>query len=906
LLRVTLKNLLAKKFRLVLTSLAVVLGVAFMSGTFVLTDTIGQVFDELFADVNRGVDVAVRSRPAFDETAGGPGAEEVREPVSSAGGTSCTSTPPPDPGSLLEAICGVDGVRAAQGSIQGYALVAKIGKDGKPEDAVQPSGPPTIGVSWGDDRQLSQAFGGDGRAEVGHRPRGPNQVAIDQTTAEDAGISKAAVRRCANDGDCDGARAQIVFLQHEPAQFDVVGIFKFGSVGNLAGATLAAFDIPTAQEVMNRPGQFDVIRIAGDDGVSQTELRRRVVDAVRELPDQPRLEVLTGEQLAQDTSDQIRENLGFFNTFLLVFAIIALFVGAFIIYNTFSIIVAQRARELGLLRALGASGRQVTGSVAIEAFAVGLLSSVLGLGLGILVALGLQALMRAIGFGLPSGSLVVEPRTIIVSLIVGTVITFVSAISPARRAARVAPMAALRTDASLPSSGGRRFLIGGILGAVGLVLVVLTFAGVGESFPGGAIAAVGTGAALVFVGVAMLSPLVAVPTSRVLGWIPARLRGMAGVLARENASRNPRRTASTAAALMIGIAIVAVVAIFASSIKTTLSDVLESDVKAEFSLQSSGGGFVPVSPEAAAAIRDDSALDGAVVTEWRFGQFELDGSTEPLLGVNTNLNETLDIDPSAGSIAAWKADGGMLLFEDTYDDLPERVKRAGVLDVRFPDTPRGQTESVPIAGTFAEKGAIGNDYLLAMRDYQPHYATTDLGDVFVSVKLPAGMSEREGRRELERVLEPFPAVEVQDQQEFKEAQEAQIDQFINLIYVLLALAIGIALMGIINTLLLSVLERTRELGLLRAVGMTRKQMGRMVRYESLIIAVFGSLLGLVLGVAFGVAMVFALESEGITLGLPIGTLVIFVVIAGILGWIAGSWPARRAAHLDVLQAIESQ
>ncbi len=904
-LRVTLKNLFAKKFRLVLTSLAVVLGVAFMSGTFVLTDTIGQVFDELFADVNRGVDVAVRARPAFDEKAGGPGTQEVREPIDSAGGASCTSEPAPDPGSLLATICGVEGVKAAEGSVQGYALVAKVGADGKPEDPVQPSGPPTIGVAWGPDRQLNQAFGGDGRPEIGHRPRGPGQAALDQTTAEDAGISRAAVERCANRGDCENARILVNFLQHEPTEFDVVGIFKFGTVGNLAGATLTAFDIPVAQEVMNRPGQFDVIRVAGDEGVSQTELQRAIRADVQGFDDPP-LEVLTGEQLAQDTSDEIRDNLSVFNTFLLIFAIIALFVGAFIIYNTFSIIVAQRSRELGLLRALGASGGQVTGSVAIEALVVGLLSSVLGLGLGILVALGLQGLMRALGFGLPTGSLVIEPRTVIVSLIVGTVITFVSAIAPARRAARVAPMAALRTDMGLPSSGSRRFTIGAVLALLGIVCVVLGFAGPGESFPGGVAAAVGLGAALVFVGVAMLSPLVAVPTARFLGWVPARLRGMSGVLARENASRNPRRTASTAAALMIGIAIVAVVAIFASSVKKTISDVLANDYKAEFSLQSGGGGFVPVPPEAASAIRADSALDGAVVTEWRFGQFEVDGETKPLLGVDTNLNRTLNVDPSPGSLARWKDEGGFLVFEDAYDDLPAANKRSGTLDVRFPDTPRGETEAVPIAGTFGTKEAINNDYVLAMRDYEPHYASTDLGDVFVSVKLPPGMSLEAGRRDLERVLEPFPSVEVQDQQEFQEAQEAQIDQFINLVYLLLALAIAIALMGIINTLLLSVLERTRELGLLRAVGMTRKQMGRMVRYESLIIAVFGSLLGLVLGVAFGIALVVALESEGITLGVPISTLIIFVVIAGILGWIAGSWPARRAAHLDVLRAIESE
>ena len=705
-LRVTLKNLFARKFRLVLTSLAVVLGVAFMAGTFVLTDTIGKVFDELFADVNRGVDVAVRSRPAFDEKAGGPGSEEVREPV---------------PESLLRTARGVDGVAAAEGGVAGYALVAKIGKDGQPEDAVQPSGAPTIGVAWGPNRRLNQAFGGDGRPEVGHRPRAPGQVAIDESTADEAGISEQAVRACVERNRCADARAQVVFLQHPPEAFDVVAIFKFGTVGNLAGATLAAFDTPTAQEVMNRVGEFDEIRIAAEPGVSQTALERRVRDAVRALPDGRSYEVLTGEELAQDTSDDIRENLSFFNTFLLVFAFIALFVGAFIIYNTFSIIVAQRARELGLLRALGASGRQVTTSVALEALAVGLLSSILGLGFGILVAIGLEGAMRAIGFDLPSRAPVIATRTIVVSLVVGTVITLVSALAPARRAARVAPMAALRTDASLPSSGSRRFTVGGAFAVLGVVLVVLGLLGSADWFPGGAAAAVGVGAALVFVGIAMLSPIIAVPVARVLGWIPARLRGMSGRLARENATRNPRRTASTAAALMIGIAIVAVVAIFGSSVKATLRDVLESDLKAEFSLQSEGG-FAPISPEAAQAVRDDAALRGAAVTEWRFGQFELDGSTEPVLGVNTNLNRTLNIDPDAGAIARWKGEGGFLLFEDAYDDLPAATKRAGELEVRFPDMPRGETAAVPIAGVFHEKGATGNDYLLAMRDYQAHYA----------------------------------------------------------------------------------------------------------------------------------------------------------------------------------------
>ena len=349
-LRVTLKNLFARKFRLVLTSLAVVLGVAFMAGTFVLTDTIGKVFDELFADVNRGVDVAVRSRPAFDEKAGGPG---------SRGG--------PRAGPRVAARApsrGVDGVAAAEGGVAGYALVAKIGKDGQPEDAVQPSGAPTIGVAWGPNRRLNQAFGGDGRPEVGHRPRAPGQVAhrrVDRRRGRDLRAGRAA--RAWSADRCADARAQVVFLQHPPEAFDVVAIFQFGTVGNLAGATLAAFDTPTAQEVMNRVGEFDEIRIAAEPGVSQTALERRVRDAVRAAPRRPQLRGADRERSSRRTRPTTSsENLSFFNTFLLVFAFIALFVGAFIIYNTFSIIVAQRAaraRVAAGARRVGEAGHDV-------------------------------------------------------------------------------------------------------------------------------------------------------------------------------------------------------------------------------------------------------------------------------------------------------------------------------------------------------------------------------------------------------------------------------------------------------------------------------------------------------------------------------------------------------------------
>ncbi len=874
--RVTLKNLFARKFRLVLTSLSVVLGVAFMAGTFVLTDTLGNVFDQLFVDVNRGVDVAVRSPAAFEEH--GPTGETTREPV---------------PETLLPTVRDVPGIGAAEGGVQGYALVVALDDQGEPGEAIQ-SQAPSIGVTWGPDRELNQAFGGDGRPEAGTRPKGSGQVALDEVTAGEAGVRPKAVERCASSGRCDRARVQVVFLQHPPQIFDVVGIFRFGTVGNLAGATLTAFDTATAQTVLNRLGQFDEVRAYAAEGVSQQELRRRVAQAVN-VPGGPRYEVLTGAQLAADTSDEIKQNLGFFSTFMLVFAFIALFVGAFIIYNTFSIIVAQRARELGLLRALGASGRQVMGSVALEALVVGLISAVLGLGLGIAVAIGLQELMRAIGFELPSGNLIVANRTVIVSVVVGTLITLVSAIGPARRAARVSPMTALRTDATLPTSGRRRFVFGALGTAVGAGLMVL-----GLAPSEGSIQAVGLGALLVFLGVAMLSPLLAPRAARVLGWFPARVRGMSGVLARENALRSPRRTASTAAALMIGLALVSVVAIFGASVKQTLGDVLETDLKAEFLLTTDN--FSPISPEVAAAVRAD--LPDSLVTEFRFGQFELGADTLALLGVDLNLGATLDVHPRAGALDSWRSDGGLLMFEDAFTALPAAARRAREVEIRFPSQPVGETTTVRIAGLFDKKDAVGNDYLLAMPDFERSY--TDQADVFVGVKIPSGTSVAAARRVIDAALVPYPNVDANDQAEFQESQEAQIDQFLNLMYMLLMLAVAIALIGIVNTLALSVFERTRELGLLRAVGMTRSQLRRMIRYEAMIIATFGSLLGLGLGVAFGVAMVTSLKAEGINLALPVGQLVGFLVLAAIAGLVAGIPPARRAARLDVLEAISHE
>jgi putative ABC transport system permease protein len=723
-------------------------------------------------------------------------------------------------------------------------------------------------------------------------------VALDEVTAQEAGISAADVRRCVGTDVCRAARVQVVpTSEHAPRKVHVVAIFKFGTVGNLAGATLAAFDVHTLQTLLNKEGKFDEIHADAAPGISDVALRNQIRAEVK-AEGISGVEVLTGKQLAADQSDEIRDNLKFFNIFLLVFAAIALFVGAFIIYNTFSIIVAQRTHELGLLRGLGASGRQVMTTVAAEALAVGLISSFLGLIVGIGFAIGLQEVLKAFDVELPSGDTIILGRTIIVSVLVGTVVTVVSAIAPARRAAKVSPIAAMQVDATGASSGNRRYVVGGLIDAIGVVLLGLgLFANV-DAFPGGSAALVGLAAAMVFVGAAMLSPLVAQPVSAVVGWIPARFRGIPGVLARENAGRNPRRTATTAAALMIGVALLTLVAIMGSSLRSTFGNVIENDFRAEYLLRTKN--FTPFSPQAASDVRD--ALPGGQVTEFRFGNFELNGETKAMLGVNQNLGRTLDVHPRSGALRNFRADGGMLIFKDAYAELPRAQRKAGVLNLRF--RKGGEVVQVRIAGVFDQKDAIGNDFLLAMPVYKAN--VSDQANQIAAVRLPDGMSLQRGARILDRVLVSYPSVLSQDQQTFKESQEAQIGQFLNLINALLAFAVGIAILGVANTLALSIYERTHEIGLLRAVGTTRQQVRQMIRYESIIISVFGSLLGIVLGLVFGRALIAALEDDGIHFALSLGGLVPLVFGAIIAGWIAAWGPARRAARLDVLQAVQSQ
>jgi putative ABC transport system permease protein len=855
--RVTLRGLVAKKFRLALSSLSIALGVAFMAGTFVLTDTLGGVFDGLFTNTTQGVDAVVRSKLPYEPTGGQVSRDQLRPPV---------------PESLVDVVRDVDGVARAEGSLLGYALV--IGSDG---EALQGQAP-TFGLPW---YPRSDTVNQSSEIVKGRAPRAPDEVAFDIRTFEDGGFRI-------------GGPARVSFQTVPPREFRVVGTFLFGgSKDGPVGATLSAFTPTTAQEVMNRVGQWDLIEVRAADGVSQTELRDNLRAALRADGLAADYESITGQQLADEQADELKSNLSIFNTFLLVFALVALFVGAFVIYNTFSITVAQRIREIGLLRALGATGRQVNRAVVGEALVVGILSSVIGILLGIGLVPLLQGLLAGFGIDLPDGPLVIASRTIVVSFLVGTVVTVVSSLAPARRASRVAPITALRDQALDPAANRRRYLWGLAFWVVGAVILLVGL--FGGASGGDSALLIGAGAFFAFIGVAMLSPLLAGPAARMLTW-PARRRGrVTARLASENAERNPRRTASTASALMIGLTLVSMVAVLAASLKGSFTETIRGQSTADFVL--SPKGFFPFSPAAAERIQEE--LPDATVIEYRVGVIQIGNDTVNVLGASPNFTEITKIGLKPGARRDAFARGG--LYVEAPEARARNLRVGDTVDVRFPDGP-GQ---LTVQGIYAKELPPPFDppFVLSLADWDRFPTAEDLS---VSILKGPDTTTREARRVVERVAAEIGGIDADDLASFIDRQIAQFDQLLNLVYVLLMLAVVIALVGIVNTLALSVYERTREIGLLRAVGMTRRQLRRMVRGEALIVSAFGALLGLVIGVVFGFLIVQSVSSEGIEFALPVGQLVVFVVLAVLAGLVAGIPPARRAGRLDVLQAITSE
>jgi putative ABC transport system permease protein len=846
--KVTVKGLISHKLRLALTAVAIVLGVAFVAGTYVFTDTLNATFTTLFNQVTKGIDVAVRTQASYTTSQGAP----VRSPM---------------PAALRDQIARVDGVQVAGGSVAGYAQF--VAKNGKP---VTTGGAPTIGMSVSDYPQLRAA----GTLRAGRLPSGPGQAAVDARTASDQGFHV-------------GDRVRILF-QGAPGTFTVSGIVGFGEADNLAGATIAFFDLPTAQQVLDRVGRYDEIDVVAAPGVSAEALRDRIKAQVG-----PTYQVLTGRQLAEDDVKTVGAFTKFINYALLAFAAVALFVGSFIIVNTFGIILAQRTREIALLRCLGASRAQVLRSVLGESLIVAVIAAAAGFGLGVLFAVALKAVFTAIGFSMPTTGLQIRARTVLVSLLVGVAVTVGASLIPALKATRVAPVEALREGASTERARAAwwRAASGAVLAAAGIGLLLTgLFTSVGSR-----LADVAAGTALVFLGAGTLSPLIVRPMARILGWPFAHWAGQPGRLARQNAGRNPRRTASTAAALMIGLGLVGFVTIFASSVKVSVSSVLDRSVAADYVLTAAGTSSPGFSPRVVAGLKAQPELDSA--TGLRAGVFKLDGATQQLLGIDPiAFPRTVRTDTVAGRLSDL-ASGGVAVRQDVASAHGWKVGDG--VAMQFP-VGGGQTER--IKAVYADNHLNG-PYLLALAEFQRHYP--DQFDVVALVKAKPSASPAQSRAAVERVTDGFPSVQVRDQAEYRQQQANQVNQLLSLFYALLVLAVVIAFLGIVNTLALSVLERVREIGLLRAIGMTKRQLRAMIRWESVIIALLGSVLGLLIGVFFGWVLVRALSGQGVTdFSLPVATLLSFLGLAALAAVLAAVLPGRRAARTDILTAITTE
>jgi putative ABC transport system permease protein len=842
--RVALKGLLGHKLRFALTTLAVVLGVTFVAGAFVLTDSMERAFDELFETSFGAADVIVRGAAGYELSAAdwqvGEGATLDE--------------------SLLDTVAAVDGVEAVEGGVEGTARF------------LDPAGDPIV------TQAPSLAFAWTERANPlvireGRAPTDRDDVTMDAGTFGRHGFGLGDEVRLATD---QGVTTHTL-----------VGVTGFGESDNLLGATIATLPLARAQELFDKPGVLDEIAVVGDGSVDPTVLRERIAAALG-----PDAEVTTAADAAADGSADVAEALGFLTTVLLAFAGIALFVGSFLIANTFAIVVAQRSREFALLRAVGASRRQVRTAVLGEALLVGIVAASVGLLLGIGLGRALPALFSGLGVDLPTGDVVVAPRTVVAAYVVGVVVTVLAAILPARRASQVAPVEAMRAAATAPATSLRRRTAAGAALAVagGIALVVGLSGAVGNT-----LALVGAGAAAAFIGVALLAPLLADPLARTLGALPARV-SVAGKVARGNARRDPRRTASTASALMIGLALVSAVSILAASVQGAVGDALSDQLRADFIVQNGGGNVpqVPLPPSLTDTLREDDAIGS--VTPVRLAQVSDGDGVINIVGVDVAVaDDLLAIDPREGELAALGTDG----FAMVEDLAVERGLELGDdLEVTFLD---GRSVSLTLVATFGSSELIGTGYLvdLAAMDAHARASTVDL------VLLADARGDLDAARAtLDTAVAVAPGATVRDQAEFREAQEASIDQVLGLMLVLLALAVLIALLGITNTLALAVLERTREIGLLRAVGMTRKQTRRMVLWESVLVSAFGAALGIGVGTLLGWSIVQALAEQGIQrLVVPFGQLAIYAVVAIVAGVVAAALPAWRAARLDVLQAV---
>jgi putative ABC transport system permease protein len=848
---VALKGLLGRKLRAVLTAVSIVLGVAMISGTYVLTDTIKAAFNTVFTQVYKNTDAVITGKSAI-------------------GGSADNGAVPPSlPGSLLTRVRNLPGVAEAEGGIQDQAEL--VNHNGK---VISHGGAPNLAFSV--NPQGNQRFNPLVLAE-GHWPSGPHEIAIDTKTASAQHFA---------------VGGTIGVIAKGPLQrFKVVGTVRFGGVNSLGGATMAIFDLPTAQAFFKKQGELDSIGIAGRPGVTPTELVSQVTPL---LP--VTAQVRTGQEEAKQAAKDTNGFLTILEYFLLAFGFVALFVGTFVIANTLSITITQRMRELATLRTLGATRKQVYWSVVLEAFVIAVFGSVVGLFLGLGLAKLLNAVFVAFGIDLPQVGTVFATRTIVVSLAVGIFVTLIAAVRPAIRATRVQPIAAVREGATLPPWRLARFgpyiALVTIAVSLGVMLIGLFVGGLSTKER---LIALGVGALVVFIGVAMLAPTLVPPVARVLGWPATRIGGAAGMLARGNSIRNPQRTASTASALMIGLTLVTLVSVIAAGLKTTFEDSVNKLFTADYALTSQNG-FNPTSTASEVALRHQPGVE--FLAGVRAGEGKAFGHRIGVTGVPADISNVIDVKWQVGDPSTPGRLGNDGAFVSKDYAKSHHLEVGSPIDLQ---TPTGATLHLKLRGIFAppKGGSPYGDVTISTTRFDKAFANPQ--NLFAFLRMRGGVTQENTAR-LQHALARFPDAKIQTKNEFTKNQEQGINLLLSLLYVLLSLSIIISLFGIVNTLVLTVFERTREIGMLRAVGMTRRQVRRMIRHESIITALIGATLAIPLGVVLALMIGKAISYPAFTI--PWTTLVVFVIAAIVAGILAAIFPARRAARLNVLQALQ--
>ena len=854
--RFALRGILGRKLRTALTAISIVLGVAMVTGSFVLTDSIRDAFNSIFDSTYQNTDAVVTGKAPFKINDGGG------------------STDPSFAESVLQTVKGVDGVAAAIGGVQGDAHL--IGKNGK---ALVYGGAPNIGFSVDPTQPKFNSL----TLYKGGWPKA-NEVIVDKATADKEHIEV---------GQTLGvqSRGPVVKLR-------VSGIAKYGAVNSIGGATLAGFDLPTAQSLFAKVGQLDQIRVAKDASVSQGELLARI-RAV--LPSGT--QVRTGDQQAKKDGEGVQQFLSFFQKFLLAFGGIALFVGSFVIANSLSITIAQRTREFATLRTLGASRRQVRLSVLVESLAMGTVASIIGVIAGFGIAKGLFALFHATGLTLPDNGLPFRTRTLVISLLVGIGVTVIASLRPAIRATRVPPIAAVREGAVLPPGRFARFRTAGALVTIALGVALIVVGLFLASGTKAVLTAMLIGALLTFIGVSLFAQTLVGPLAGAIGWPASRFAGVGGYLARDNARRNPQRTASTASAVMIGLALVTLVATIAAGIIRPFEDAVDQLFIGDYAITAQNN-FDPIPPAAADAAAKAPGVEAiASVRQGDGGLVELKPGQKPQLKVisvtalEPDISKVLSLDWQKGSQQTMETlggDGGFVSREYAKDHGLTVGSHIAIV------SPSGKPLDVVIKGIFVPPtgGSPFGNVTISSAAFDAHWPQPL--NLFSFVKMNGGISDA-NTAALDAALKPFPNAKAQTVQQFKDNQISGLKSLLNVLYVLLALSVIVSLFGIVNTLVLTVYERTREIGMLRAIGLTRRQTRRMIRHESIITALIGAAIGIVLGLVLGGLL--AARVKEITFVVPIGQLIIFAIAAIFVGIVAAIFPARRAAKLDPLEAL---